>query len=52
MAIAAATSTPAKALGLNDRGEIKKGLRADLALLSESGLTSRVWHLGEEVDFD
>jgi N-acetylglucosamine-6-phosphate deacetylase len=52
LAIAAATSTPAKALGLNDRGEIKKGLRADLALLSESGLTSRVWHLGEEVDFD
>lgn len=52
LAIAAATSIPANALGLKDRGEIKKGLRADLALLSESGLTSRVWHLGEEVSFD
>lgn len=52
LAIAAATSIPAKALGLKDRGEIKKGLRADLALLSETGLVSRVWHLGEEVLFD
>lgn len=52
LAIAAATSIPAKALGLKDRGEIKKGLRADLALLSEPGLVSRVWHLGEEVLFD
>ncbi|MFY9325661.1 MAG: N-acetylglucosamine-6-phosphate deacetylase [Candidatus Nanopelagicales bacterium] len=52
LAIAAATSIPANALGLKDRGEIKKGHRADLALLSESGLTSRVWHLGEEVSFD
>lgn len=52
LAIASATSLPAKALGLADRGEIKKGLRADLALLSEDGLTSRVWHLGKEVNFD
>lgn len=52
LAIAAATSIPANALGLKDRGEIKKGLRADLVLLSETGLVSRVWHLGEEVLFD
>ena len=52
LAIASATSLPAKALGLADRGEIKKGLRADLALLSEDGLTSRAWHLGKEVNFD
>lgn len=52
LAIAAATSIPAKVMGLNDRGEIKKGLRADLALLPENGLVSRVWHLGEEVNFD
>lgn len=52
IAIAAATSIPAKALGLTDRGEIREGLRADFALLSESGLVSRVWHLGEEVILD
>lgn len=52
LAIAAATSIPAKVMGLNDRGEIKKGLMADLALLPENGLVSRVWHLGEEVNFD
>ncbi len=52
LAIAAATSIPAKVLGLTDRGEIKRGLRADLALLSETGRVSKVWHLGEEVALD
>jgi N-acetylglucosamine-6-phosphate deacetylase len=52
LAIAAATSIPAQVLGLADRGEIKRGLRADLALLSENGRTSKVWHLGEEVALD
>ena len=52
LAIAAATSIPAKVLGLTDRGEIKTGLRADLALLSDAGRASKVWHLGEEVPLD
>ena len=52
LAIASATSIPAKALGLMDRGEIRKGLRADLTLLANTGLANRVWHLGEEVIFD
>lgn len=34
-ALRAASSAPARVLGLQDRGEIREGLRADLVLLSE-----------------
>ena len=30
-----ASTTPAKVMGLSDRGEIKEGLRADLVLLDD-----------------
>jgi N-acetylglucosamine-6-phosphate deacetylase len=52
LAIAAATSIPAKVLGLSDKGQIKKGFTANLALLSDTGRVTRVWHLGEEVSID
>lgn len=52
LAIKAATTTPAKVLGVKDRGEIKKGYRADMGLLTDAGLVSRVWHQGEEVAID
>ena len=43
------SKTPAKLLGLSDRGEIKKGLRADLAVLDENFDTEMVLRAGEIV---
>jgi len=56
-ALRAATSVPADAFRLKDRGRIKKGLRADLVLVNgdpEIDITTtrdilRVWKLGNEV---
>lgn len=55
-ALAAATSTPARAFGLKDRGRIAPGLRADLVLVKGDPSTDikatrdilRVWKLGRE----
>lgn len=43
------SKTPAKLLGLSDRGEIKKGLRADLVVLDENFDTEMVLRAGEIV---
>ena len=56
-ALRAATSAPADAFELKDRGRIRKGLRADLMLINgnpEGDITTtrdilRVWKLGAEV---
>lgn len=55
-ALAAATSAPARAFGLADRGRIAPGLRADLVLvqgdptadIQASRAILRVWKLGQE----
>lgn len=41
--------TPAKILGLSDRGEIKKGLRADLTILDRGYSTKAVFRAGKPV---
>ena len=51
-AVATATSAPARMAGLDDRGQIAPGLRADLVQISRhgSGVAVRsVWRLGERV---
>jgi imidazolonepropionase-like amidohydrolase len=56
-ALAAATSTPARIFGLQDRGRIAKGLRADLVLVKgdpTADVTAtrdiqRIWKAGHEV---
>lgn len=51
-AVATATLAPARMAGLDDRGEIAPGLRADLVQISRhgSGVAVRsVWRLGERV---
>ena len=51
-AIATVTRNPARAVGLNDRGEIAPGLRADLVRLRRTGSVARVrgvWKAGERV---
>ena len=45
----AASSVPAGALGLNARGVIAAGLRADLVALSRSGTVEAVWRAGVPV---
>ncbi len=51
-AISTVTSKNAKAVGLNDRGEIKKGLRADMVrvhMRKDSPLVREVWLKGSRV---
>jgi len=42
-ALAAVTSTPARMLGLGDRGRLAAGLRADLVHLDPQLRVTRVW---------
>jgi len=57
-ALRAATSVPARRFGLDDRGRIRPGLRADLTLVGGDPTTTigatldvrRVWRGGEEAD--
>ncbi len=48
-AVAAATSTPAALLGLDDRGSLATGLRADLVLLDREWRVDRVMRGGDWV---
>ena len=51
-AISMVTSTPARTVGLNDRGSIKEGLRADLVRVRYAGgvpVVRSVWREGERV---
>jgi N-acetylglucosamine-6-phosphate deacetylase len=47
--VAAATSTPAALLGLDDRGSLATGLRADLVVLDRDWHVSRVMRGGDWV---
>lgn len=49
-AIAAATATPARMLGLADRGELAPGKRADLVHLDGNLRLTRVWAAGQPVE--
>ncbi|MGR3805568.1 alpha-D-ribose 1-methylphosphonate 5-triphosphate diphosphatase [Marinibacterium profundimaris] len=53
-ALAMATDTPARALGLSDRGRLEPGLRADLAIFdpASSGRCVAAWSAGRMVHFD
>lgn len=48
-AVRAATSTPARALGLADRGALEVGMRADIVMLDEDLNVDRVMRAGEWV---
>ncbi|MEA2854040.1 MAG: alpha-D-ribose 1-methylphosphonate 5-triphosphate diphosphatase, partial [Rhodospirillaceae bacterium] len=51
-AVRAASRTPARAVGLGDRGEIAAGRRADLVRVRESEgapMVRAVWRVGERV---
>jgi len=48
-AVAAATSTPAALLGLDDRGRLATGLRADLVVLDRDWRVRRVMRGGDWV---
>jgi N-acetylglucosamine-6-phosphate deacetylase len=48
-AFAAATSTPARMLGVTDRGRIEVGLRADLCHMSDDLALTAVWAAGAPV---
>ncbi|ERS90830.1 amidohydrolase family protein, partial [Halomonas sp. PBN3] len=51
-AVATATRTPAQAVGLEDRGRLATGLRADLLrvrVVDEHPLVQRVWCAGRQV---
>ncbi|QEW20674.1 Alpha-D-ribose 1-methylphosphonate 5-triphosphate diphosphatase [Marinibacterium anthonyi] len=53
-AVAMATDTPARALGLSDRGRLEPGLRADLAVFdpSSAGRCLAVWSAGRLIHWD
>ncbi len=51
-AVRMASQTPAKALGLQDRGTIAAGQRADLVILSPKGLSVRETIIGGVTRFD
>ena len=46
IAVAAGSTVPAHLLGLDDRGAIAEGLRADLVALDDAGAVSGVWLAG------
>jgi N-acetylglucosamine-6-phosphate deacetylase len=46
-AVCAASTTPARLLGLSDRGSIAVGLRADLVVLGPDLRTEAVWVGGQ-----
>lgn len=48
-AVRAATDTPARLLGLRDRGRLAEGLRADVLAVDDDWRVSRVWQAGSEV---
>jgi len=48
-AVRAATDSPARVLGLRDRGRLAEGLRADLVAVDDDWRVTRVWQAGEEV---
>lgn len=47
--VAAAATVPARLLGLDDRGVIAAGRRADLVALDEEGVVGGVWVAGERL---
>lgn len=51
-AIASATSTPARALGLTDRGQVAVGLRADLTILTDEFAVAQTVSGGQIVSFN
>ncbi|MAC82334.1 MAG: alpha-D-ribose 1-methylphosphonate 5-triphosphate diphosphatase [Rhodobacteraceae bacterium] len=53
-AVAMATDTPARALGLSDRGRLEPGLRADLAVFdpASAGRCLAVWSAGRLIHWD
>ena len=50
LAVEAATATPARLLGLADRGRIDVGARADLAVLRADFTVEQAWVKGQPVD--
>ena len=48
-AVAAASTTPARLLGLTDRGALRPGARADIVALDDELRATRTWIAGEEV---
>ena len=50
-AMATVTSTPARAAGLEDRGELREGLRADLIRIRDARhpILRGVWRAGERI---
>ena len=49
-AVAAASANPLEMLGVEDRGRLETGLRADLVELTDDLRVSRVWRAGRVVE--
>jgi alpha-D-ribose 1-methylphosphonate 5-triphosphate diphosphatase PhnM len=49
-AVAAASANPLEMLGVEDRGRLETGLRADLVELSDDLRVSRIWRAGQVVE--